>query len=77
MRAEGPKEGPTTHRSSGTMCWHAKSTKSSTKYGTGRGSLHNTYLVVCSNLECRARATLSVWFAINGPAVLSEPTHKS
>ena len=27
MRAEGPKERPTTHSSSGTMCWPAKNTK--------------------------------------------------
>ena len=77
IRAKGPEERPTTLSSSGTMCWPAKSTKSSTKYGTGRGSLHNTYFVVCSNLQCRARATLSVWnfvvclIHMYGPAVLS------
>ena len=27
MRAEGPKERPTTHSSSSTMCWTAKSAR--------------------------------------------------
>ena len=33
MRAEGPKERPTTHSSSSTMCWTAKSAKAAPNMG--------------------------------------------
>ena len=80
MRAEGPKERPTTHSSCSTMCSDAESAKAAPNMAQIYITPTSWSVVIrllYSNLWVLAKCLVILWCAIYGPAVLGVQTHKS